>query len=287
MFRAALPCFLAFLLAAACGNEPASAPPPTGPFNRIVSVTLGTDEMLIHLAEPSRIAALSIFPDDPLYSNIVEEAEAVGGRVAASAEQVLALRPDLVLYASYNNPDFVALIEAAGVTAHQVEGFDSLESILENLLLIGRMVGAEDKALKMKADATDLLHALPSVSSHPGVVYFDHGWIAGASTIQDEMIRLAGGVNYAAQQGIEGTQQISTEVLQTWNPDVILFVGRETKALDPAALPPEAAPLANLPAMRDGKAFEIPSRIFTSTSHYAARGPEILIPLLHPEFNQP
>jgi len=266
------------------------APPPTSQpvgtaFQRIVSVTLAGDEMLLDLVEPSRIAALSTFPDDPFYSNVVEQARVVEPRVQASAEPVLALNPDLVIYASYNNPEFVSLIERAGVATFRLEDFDSLDQILDNYHQLARRVGEGQKSgRRIEAVRMDLEQLLRKTSQlpRPSLLYYDHGWIAGAGTVQDEMIRIAGGENYALRHGIEGTRQMSSEALQAWTPDVIVIVGNETRRLEPSEVSVIAPPLANLPAAREGRTWEVPSRILTAASHYAVQGPALLAELLHP-----
>ena len=48
---------------------------------RIISMSISTDEILIDLVPSSRIAAFSRLVDDPGISNIVERAQSVGSRV--------------------------------------------------------------------------------------------------------------------------------------------------------------------------------------------------------------
>ena len=54
---------------------------------RIVSQTLGTDEILLAICNPQRIVALSVLVDDPQYSNVTELAHHITGRTNAGAEQ--------------------------------------------------------------------------------------------------------------------------------------------------------------------------------------------------------
>lgn len=271
-------------------DKPAAQTQPAGQFNRIVSVTLGTDEMLLDLVDPSRIAALSNFVDDPYYSNAAERAKAVPGRVGATAEQVLAAGPDLVLYASYNNPEFVSLIESAGVKAHKISFLENLEGMLKNLREIGRLVGEDNRAAAIEGESRAALEKVRRQvegKPQPSVLYYDHGWIAGSGTIHDEILQLAGAKNHAAEKGISGTKQVATEVLQLWSPDVVLIVGPELGAMKPAEVVNEAPQLTNLPAVLNGRVYQIPNRIFTSTSHHAAKGPLMLAPILHEGLTAP
>ena len=56
---------------------------------RIVSYSISTDEILMALVKPERIAALSRLVDDPGVSSIVEEAKQIPARVQGNAAEIL------------------------------------------------------------------------------------------------------------------------------------------------------------------------------------------------------
>ena len=82
---------------------------------KIVSLTVGSDEILLELLntdyERQRISALSSLADDPVYSESIEMAKKVRGRVGAQIESVVNLKPDLVICAQYTNPDTLAKLK--------------------------------------------------------------------------------------------------------------------------------------------------------------------------------
>src|SRR3954462_9437652 len=82
------------LAAIAVITPPARAAGP----HRIVSAFLCTDEYVLRLVSRNRIAAVSYLAADthPVVSTIVKQAKGIPV-VRASAEQVLALQPDLVV----------------------------------------------------------------------------------------------------------------------------------------------------------------------------------------------
>ncbi|HWQ08680.1 MAG TPA: hypothetical protein VN436_06230, partial [Holophaga sp.] len=71
---------------------------------RVVSQTVGTDDLLLALAAPAQIAALSHLARDPRYSPSFQAAQRVPCLTNGTAEDVLRHRPDLVLAASYTQP---------------------------------------------------------------------------------------------------------------------------------------------------------------------------------------
>ena len=68
---------------------------------RVVSQTVGTDDLLMAIAEPSQIAALSHLARDERYSPRARDAGRFPCLTNGEAEDILRFRPDLVLVASY------------------------------------------------------------------------------------------------------------------------------------------------------------------------------------------
>lgn len=67
---------------------------------RIVPLTLSASEMLVDLVPRERIAALHEIAGSRAYSNIRDRIEGIR-LIAPDVEEVIALRPDLVIVASY------------------------------------------------------------------------------------------------------------------------------------------------------------------------------------------
>ena len=85
-----------------------------GPPQRILSYSLGHDEILLALVEKGRFAAVGPFTGNPAYSNV---ADFVAGMPSyeKGVENVLAANPDLVVVSKYTDVDIVSLIREAGV----------------------------------------------------------------------------------------------------------------------------------------------------------------------------
>ena len=81
---------------------------------RIISQTLGTDEILLAICAPQRLVALSILVDDADYSNVTAQAPLVKARANADAEQILALHPDVIfVVGEYSKAELIELLQAA------------------------------------------------------------------------------------------------------------------------------------------------------------------------------
>ena len=82
---------------------------------RVVSQAVGTDELLLALADPDQIAALSHISHDGQFNPVAAAAKRFPALHDSDAESVLRFRPDLVLVASFTRPETLALLRRAGV----------------------------------------------------------------------------------------------------------------------------------------------------------------------------
>ena len=108
---------------------------------RVVSQTVGTDELLLALADPGQVAALSHISHDGHFSPVAAEAKRFPALRDSDAESVLRFRPDLVLAASFTRPETLALLRRAGVRLVVLDRFESLEDVYASLRSLGRELG--------------------------------------------------------------------------------------------------------------------------------------------------
>ncbi|MBK9079818.1 MAG: hypothetical protein IPL91_12170 [Hyphomicrobium sp.] len=94
----------AFVLASAEAAEPP---------RRIVSLNLCTDQLLLDLVEPERIAGVSYLATDPTLSADAVRLEPFK-KLKGTAEEVLALHPDLVIAGEYTTGATVDLLRRLG-----------------------------------------------------------------------------------------------------------------------------------------------------------------------------
>ncbi len=281
-----LACLLSLqLLTAAALAAPAGKPQRP---QRVVSQSVGTDELLLAVADPGQIGGLSHLSQDATFSLDPKLASAFPKLKSSDAESVLALHPDLVLAASYTQPETLALLRRAGVPLIIAEKFDTLPEVYENLRAVGRAVGHQERAEQVIADAQQRVAALAktlagvkpvrvlSASTYP--------FTAGAETTFQDLCDHAGAINVAAEAGLRGHVPTPEERVSTWTPEVLIASGEEGK--DPAEV---AARLAQLPAYRalpalaQGRLLLVPGPLMASVTHHRIAAFEWLARRLHPE----
>lgn len=119
---------------------------------RIISMSISTDEILIDLVPSSRIAAFSRLVDDPGISNIVERAQSVGSRVdGQSSEAIMALQPDLILIPDFVKPEVIQSLRDMNLQVYVYKTPKSMEDVRQCIRFLGEAVGEKERGEMMVA----------------------------------------------------------------------------------------------------------------------------------------
>ncbi len=192
---------------------------------RIVSINLCADQLLLLLVEPERIRSLSYFALDPDESYFAERA-ASHHINHVTADEVLALEPDLVLAGAYTKRSTVDLLKREGVRVVEIAVPASLSEVQRQFRRVADLLGARPRAERLLAEMTQRLDAVPSrdKGKRPlAAVYFANGLTAGKGTLMDDVMRHAGIENLATRLGIQGYGTLSLESLLVAEPDMLVF----------------------------------------------------------------
>jgi iron complex transport system substrate-binding protein len=275
---------LVFLGAFAFASVRAEAPPAK---IRVVSQTVGTDELLLALAEPEQIAALSHLAREPMFSAVADKAKAYPRlEKQHDAEAVLSFLPSLVLVANYSRGELVTQLKRAGVKVIVIEKYETLEDAYENLRIVARELGAEQKAEDLIANCkrrvNTLAEKLRDVKPVRVIAPSTYGVIGGAKTTFQDLCDHAGAENLAATLGkLEGHAAPPNEQMLTWPIEVVVVAGDSVEAaLDPfKSLPP----YKYLGAVKNNRAVLLAPYQLSSVTHHRIDGYEQLARGLHPE----
>lgn len=241
--------------------------------------------MLFLLVDPSRLACVSSFADDPELSNVAGRYPPAVPRLLAQSEPVLAARPDLIVAAPWNSRRFLDLLSALEVPSYVLDEGTDFQQIRAQLVALGGRIGAEARAAEAAAAMDRRLDALDrrleGVTARPSVLAVSHLVVAGGGTTVDALIRRAGGRNLAAEKGITGHRKVTAERLVALDPDVLLL-GLDSGETAEALLA-EVPALGALRAAREGRIIELPPRLLTTVTPFLVDGAEALARGLHPE----
>ena len=260
------------------------------PPKRVVSQAIGTDDLLLALADPGQIAALCHLAHDPLYAPDAALAKRYPTLKGSSAEDILSFKPDLVLMTSFSPPDSVALLKKSGVKLYILDKYETLEDVYASLRRVGDLLGqrqrAEDLITSCRARVSALADVLKGVKPVRVTSAGVYPYISGSGTSFHDLCRHAGAVNVAAEAGIKGIAPIPSEKLLSWRIDVL--VGPTEHRPDetgPRLIDRlnDISPFRFLQAYKQGRVVEIPGALFAATSHHRITAFEMLARALHPD----
>jgi len=236
---------------------------------RIVCLTTETVEVLYALGEAQRIVGISGYTVRPAQAR--KEKAKVFAFSSGDIEKILAVKPDLVLTFSDLQADIGRDLIKAGVAIHAFNQ-RSVEDILMMTETVGRLVGAEEKALAMVArleariaqarSAAD--ERIARIGRRPRVYFeeWDEPLISGIRWAS-ELIEIAGGEDVFAElsRHPSAKERIIKDPLEVIRraPDMILgsWCGKHFR--------PERVAVregwTEIPAVRDGQVHEIKSAI--------------------------
>ena len=255
---------------------------------RIVSQTVGTDELLLSLAEPEQIAALSHLARDEHYSAMAEEAKAYPQLVSGDSETILKYRPTLVLGADFSRVELLQQVENAGVRVIRFTRYETLEDAYANLRLLARELGprAERKAERIIAASgtrvAELQRRLAGRELVRVIAPSTYGVIGGAETTFQDLCDHAGAENLASTLGgLVGHEAPPIEQMLNWPIEkVVLAATSVEQALRPYEKLP---PYPFIDAIKQRRVALIKPYMLSSVSHHRIDGYEALARALHPE----
>lgn len=205
---------------------------PLGP--SVLSINLCADQMVMLLAEPSQIKALSGLSTDPAGSYFHLQARQYP-QVEMQAEDILPLAADVVLSGPYTPRHTLQLLSELGLRVESLKIANSLEDMLANMRRVGVLLKQEAKAALMEESLLARLSEIDrrvtvldtrmrnSGRSRPKAAVYDaNGYTAGPRSLRGEAITLAGWHNVAKDKDIDLYGVIHLEELIQLAPDALI-----------------------------------------------------------------
>ena len=203
---------------------------------RVVSVNLCSDQLLLMLADPEQVTSVSYLAQDPDSSFVAETAKDYAVN-HARAEEIIRLEPDLVLVTPHTNPRLRTTLEQLGYPLYQLTLGNGLEDIVTDIRQLAARLGQASRGEALIVHMKRRLQSPISDKKAPrptAIFYQPRGYTSGANTLQDEALRLAGWSNLAAHHGITGYTPVPLEEVLLWQPGT-LFTSSYTNTGDSLA----------------------------------------------------
>ncbi|MEK6201762.1 MAG: ABC transporter substrate-binding protein [Desulfobulbaceae bacterium] len=196
---------------------------------RIVSLGPINTENVFLLGAGDRLVANTSYCVHP---EAARDKVKIGSVMQLNIEQIVGLQPDLILATGLTSPQQVAQLAASGARVVHFAQPPDFEAICEQFLQLGKLLGLEEKAGKIIAEAQKEVRAIQQrvkglakkkvflqVGAHPLFASVE-------DSFTNDFIVLAGGINIAAGQK---NGRYDYEKVTAQNPDVIIiaFMGSD------------------------------------------------------------
>lgn len=206
----------------------AAAADSTGP-QRVVSVNLCTDQLLVMLLPATRIASLSRLAVDAGISQLrASQLQSLANIPLNTglAEEILPLNPDLLVAGRYTAQPTVALLQRLGVPLLRLDIAHSLADIRQHLRQLGSALAVETRAETLidQFDARLAALRIADPAARPLAIYLEpNGYTAGTGSLVDDIMRQAGLRNLGAELGIAGHGKVSLEQVLMAGPELLVL----------------------------------------------------------------
>jgi iron complex transport system substrate-binding protein len=209
---------LALVAAGATAAPKAAAP------RRVVSLNPCLDAILMEVADPGQITALSRYSRQPTQSAVWAEARRYPF-TRGSGEEIVALQPDLVISSGMGAAELTHVLPRLHIRQESFTVPNSVKASMAQVTRVAGLVGHPERGAALNAR---VLAAVSDAAPKPGeprigaLIYEYHGVASGPKTLMDELMRDAGFNNLAPRYGLKRTVDVPLERLLADPPGVLL-----------------------------------------------------------------
>jgi iron complex transport system substrate-binding protein len=215
------------VLAAACLALSVGSVSLAAPLPRIVSINPCVDAVLVRIAKPEQILGISHYSQDPQATSIPLDVARRFRVTSGTAEEVVALAPDIVLSGPHVSPSTIFALERMDIRIVKFSVAESIEESEQQIRQIAAAVAAPERG---EALIGAIAHAVESARPHDqrlirALIWQGGGMVPGQGTLADQLLRLTGYRNMSAEYGLPKWGVLPLEYLIASPPQLVLSVG--------------------------------------------------------------
>jgi len=206
------------LLLALLAALPAHAKP-----QRVVSLNLCADQLVLRLADPANVAAVTWLARDPAVSVVADRAQAVP-ITHGNVEEIVARRPDLVIGGRFTARAATAMLKRLGYPVLELDVPETIDAVRAQILEVAEALGEAARGAALAAELDRRLAAVPpAAGARPtAAVFRADGFTVGPGSLIDVLLDRAGLDNMAARRGLGAYTRLPLEDLVLGRPDLLV-----------------------------------------------------------------
>ncbi len=219
---------------------------------RIVSINLCADQLVLALADRGQIAGLTKNATDVEMSG--EAAKAAGiPLLSNSAEQILAIEPDLIVGMPASRSAALRALPQQDYPLLDLATANTLDEIYTSIRETAAAVGHPERGSALIARMQGELAGLPKPGKGRVAAYYQRrGYMTGTGTLIDELMGRVGLVNLAGKLGKPPLSQLSLEEMVAAEPDFLIVESATDVVTD------QGSEMLHHPAIKDIPRISIP-----------------------------
>lgn len=261
---------------------------------RIVSMMLDADETIMELVPASRIAALTYLSDDPGISHIYDRSKQVKGRMKGqSAEQILSLKPDLVLIPDFWSPAVLQTLRDMKIPVYVYKTPYTLSAIRETIKEIARVVGEPEKGKELIQTFDNRLKQLQvriePIRNQPAkkvIAITGAGAYGARGSLYDDMCGFLHINNCQRDLKLDKGTMLPKELIVQANPDLIIVPSWNSPGMQNTQNVQEVLEdpsLKGVTAVRTRSVKALPGQVLYCINHHVADSMETLAKAVYPD----
>lgn len=190
---------------------------------RIVSINLCADELLLLLADPTQISALTHLSQDEGASYFQTQALAYP-TTQGLAEEILPFKPDLVIAGEYGGIQTVNLLKKLGLRVETLPLANNMQQVFSNIEWMASLTGHPERGAAIVKTMQTRLAQLPAMEANAplAAVYDPNGYTVGAASLRGQSISLAGWRNAGELAGVADYGSLDLETMVRLQPDALI-----------------------------------------------------------------
>ena len=207
------------------------------PHPTIVSLNPCTDAILAEIAEPSQLLAISHYSQDPAATSMDLAAASRFRVTGETVEEVLALKPDMVVAATFLPPSTRKAFERLGIRVELVGIASTVAESEAQVTRLAQAAGHPERGAALNARIEDALaKARPAPGAAPvsTLLWEQGGIVAGPGSLISELMDRTGFSSQSAARGLGQGAYLPLEQVLADPPRLVLAAGGERALAHPA-----------------------------------------------------
>ena len=255
----------------------------SGPAERIVSVSPTPTEILFAVGAGSNVVGVDDYSDYPAEAANLTKV----GSYTLNLEVIISLNPDLIVCSDLVPRSQLDQLATQQGIPYFIFATRTMEDVYKDIRLAGGLTGHTTEADELVTDLQTRVNAITSKTLAANVtkprVFIEYYplWTYGPGSFGDDLIRLAGGENIAANASNE-YPELTSEFIIAQNPEVIVYtIGPMTTTTESEIAGREG--WSGIRAVAGDNIYSIDDNLLSRYGPRIVDGFEQLAEMIHPE----